>query len=116
MFVYVVREDTPYEGNLWTQIVKDDDYATGKIKKILLEDIREDIEIEHSYINYLKSEITESPYIMKSDIRKRIDNSERNIDRLEQAILTINSIKSFGEYSEYEKTYNTLSVEKVKVI
>ena len=116
MFVYVVREVVAYEGDLWTQIVKDDDFATEKIKNMLVESIREDIEVEHKHINYLEEEITVSPYVVKSNIRKRIDSSKENMDRLVKTILTIGLIKSFEEYGEYEKTYNTLSVEKVKVI
>ena len=116
MFVYVVREVIAYEGDLWTQIVKDDDFATGKIKNILLESVREDVEVEQRRINYLEAEITVSPYVVKSDIIKRIDSSKDSRERLVKTILTIDLTKSFGEYSEYEKTYNTLSVEKVEVI
>ena len=87
MYVYVLREEVPYEEHDWIEIVKDDEFAIYKIKKILIENVYTDI--------------AKNKAILKS---------------LEECISKIGSVKNADEFGFYNKQYNTLRVEKFKVI
>lgn len=39
MYVWEVRENGGYEGIYWSTLVKDDEFALKKIKKILIDDL-----------------------------------------------------------------------------
>lgn len=116
MYVYVLREEVPYEEHDWVEIVKDDEFAIYKIKKILIENVYEDIAKNKTILKSLEKDSKNIPYALSSDFECRKSKVEDTFEKLEQCISKIGDVKNADEFGFYNKQYNTLSVEKVKVI
>ena len=116
MYVYVLREEVPYEEHDWMEIVKDDEFAIYKIKKILIENVYADIAKNKTILKSLEKDSKNIPYALSSDFECRKSKAEDTFEKLEQCISKIGDVKNADEFGFYNKQYNTLSVEKVKVI
>lgn len=116
MYVYVLREEVPYEGDGWLEIVKDDEFAIYKIKKILIENVYADIAKNKTILKSLEKDGENIPYTFSSDFERRKAGVEDTFEKLEQCINKIGSVEDANEFGFYNKQYNTLSVEKIKVV
>lgn len=116
MYVYVLREEVPYEEHDWIEIVKDDEFAIYKIKKILIENVYTDIAKNKAILKSLEKDSKNIPYALSSDFECRKARVEGTFKILEECISKIGSVKNADEFGFYNKQYNTLRVEKFKVI
>ena len=116
MYVYVLREEVLYEECDWMEIVKDDEFAIYKIKKILIENVYADIAKNKTVLKSLEKDSKNTLYALSSDFEYRKAEAEDTFEKLEECISKIGSVKDADEFGFYNKKYNTLSVEKVKVI
>ena len=115
MYVYVLREEVPYEEYDWMEIVKDDEFAIYKIKKILINNINTDIDKNNKELKSLEEYIESLSNEPTNDIKYFKRQVEKALEKLSTSLSDVNSVKNANEFGFYHKRHNTLIVEKVKV-
>lgn len=107
MYVWEVREEIDYEGNLWTVLLKDDSEVLEKVKNIVNKELHESKDSGERYLTYLLDNNCEKDRVVKA---------RQSLDRLNADINYLESIVKIEQYKGIRNGYHTIVVEKIEVV
>ena len=107
MYIWEVREEVDYEGNLWSVLLKDDSEVLEKVKNIVNKELHEYLDSGERYLRYLLDNNCEKDRVVKA---------RESLGRLNADINYLESIDKIEDYKDIRNGYHTIVVEKIEVI